>query len=133
MAYVHFNPNPLGRDTGDCVVRAISKVMGQTWDEAFIDLSGTALQIADMPSKNTTWGEHLRRQGFQQMLVGHGPDYTVADFCRDHPQGRCVLAIDGHVVAAVAGDWFDTFDSGGMVPIYVWFCPTCEQKEDDVH
>lgn len=31
MAYVYFNNNPVGRRTGDCVVRAISKALGIGW------------------------------------------------------------------------------------------------------
>lgn len=33
--YMYFNNNPLGRRTvGDCSVRAVSKVLGVSWDEA---------------------------------------------------------------------------------------------------
>lgn len=33
--YMYFNNNPLGRRTvGDCSVRAISKALGVSWDEA---------------------------------------------------------------------------------------------------
>jgi hypothetical protein len=28
--YVYYNPNPYGRFVGDCVVRAVSKVTGQS-------------------------------------------------------------------------------------------------------
>lgn len=128
MGWVHYNPNPLHRDTGDCVVRAIAKITGGSWDDAFMALTTTALEIADMPDKNTTWGEHLRRMGYQQRPVFRGAGYTVADFCRDNPKGKFVLAIDGHVVAVIDGDWFDTADSGGMVPIYAWSCPVCEKE-----
>ncbi len=131
MGWVRFNPNPLGRDTGDCVVRAIAKVTDSSWDAAFMALTTTALQIADMPSKNTTWGEHLRRMGYQQSPVFNGPCYTVADFCRDNPTGRFVLAIDGHVVSVVDGNWFDTFNSAGMIPLYAWKCPECNRNKED--
>ena len=45
---------------------------------------------------------------------------TVEEFCRDHPQGTYILAIDGHVVCAVDGDYLDTWDSGEEVPMYYW-------------
>ena len=124
--YCYYNPNPVRRDTGDCVIRAIAKVTGTDWDTAFDAVCATAKALADMPDKNTTWGEHLRRLGFQQFLIGKGAYYTVEDFCRENPRGRYVLAIDGHVVCAIDGDWYDSFDSGGMVPIYVWYCSTCK-------
>lgn len=49
-------------------------------------------------------------------------DYTVEDFCIDHPNGKYLLAIDGHVVTVIAGFYFDTWeDSGREIPIYYWF------------
>lgn len=33
--YIHFNNNPLGRRTADdCSIRAVSKALGISWDEA---------------------------------------------------------------------------------------------------
>lgn len=65
-------------------------------------------------------------QGLGHGICGHYtpydcPDcYTVADFCRDHPNGTYILAIEGHVVAVDHGDWYDTWDSGDEIPIYYW-------------
>lgn len=79
-----------------------------------------------MPSANHVWGAYLRRNGFRRFAL---PDecqdrYAVADFCRDHPSGVYVLAISGHVVCVIDGDYYDTWDSGAEVPAYYW------QKED---
>lgn len=38
MAYIYFNNNPLGKSTGDCVIRAISIALNQSWDETYWDL-----------------------------------------------------------------------------------------------
>lgn len=77
---------------------------------------------SDMPSANHVWGAYLRRCGFvRQIVPNECPDcYTVADFCRDHPEGLFVLAISGHVVAVEDGDWWDTWDSGNEIPVYYW-------------
>ena len=51
----------------------------------------------------------------------HGQDvYTVRDFCEDNPLGTFVLAIHEHVVCVVDGDYYDSWDSGGEIPIYYW-------------
>lgn len=34
--------------------------------------------------------------------------------------GTYILALSGHVVTVVDGDWYDTWDSGGEIPIYYW-------------
>ena len=41
--YRYFNPNPLDSDrVGDCTVRALSKILKVSWDEAFDMLADMA-------------------------------------------------------------------------------------------
>ena len=122
MSFVFYNPNPAGRFVGDCTIRAICKLTGQDWDTVY---AGTAFQgflRKDMPSGNSTWGSYLKRHGYVMGMVPNTcPDcYTVEDFCRDNPKGKFLLALDGHVVAVVDGDYYDTWDSGKSFPIYYW-------------
>lgn len=128
--YVFFNCNPLSVHVGDCTVRAIAKVLAKTWEKVYLDLCATGLQMADMPSANSVWGAYLRKNGFRRDVVDdHGRDrYTVRDFCADHPEGRYVLALNGHVVAAINGQYFDSWDSGDEVPVYCWYCPDCKKE-----
>lgn len=42
MAFIHFNNNPVGRSTGDCVVRAISKALNLGWETAHLMLDVNA-------------------------------------------------------------------------------------------
>lgn len=120
--YSAYNPNPIGARVGDCTVRAIAKATGQNWKRVYMGLCVDGFSLGDMPSANHVWGAYLRRNGFRRhALPDTCPDcYTVADFCRDHPHGVYVLAISGHVVCAVDGDWYDTWDSGGEIPVYYW-------------
>lgn len=122
MAWVMFNPNPRGARVGDCAVRACCAATGRAWETTFCALTVEGFYHGDMPSANHVWGAYLRRCGFKRhALEDTCPDcYTVADFCRDHPRGVYVLAISGHVVTAIDGDWHDTWDSGGEVPAYYW-------------
>lgn len=85
-------------------------------------ISAYGYALADMPSANHVWGTYLKRLGYRRHLIDdHGQDlYTVADFCRDNPHGTYMLAIPGHVVCVMDGDWYDTWDSGDEVPEYYW-------------
>ena len=125
--FVSYNPNPAGAKVGDCVVRALSKALGQDWEQTYIDLCVEGCLRCDMPSANAVWGAYLRRKGFEREIIPNTcPDcYTVEDFCADYPQGVDVLALDGHVVSVVDGQYFDTWQSGREVPIYYW-----HRKED---
>lgn len=122
MAYRAYNPNPLKRQVGDCTVRAISKAMDADWERTYIDLALQGLMQCDMPSANSVWGAYLRSKGMTRNVVANDcPDcYCVADFAHEHPRGIYVLALSGHVVCVIDGDWYDSWDCGGESPIYYW-------------
>lgn len=125
--YRKYNPNPTAARVGDCTVRAICGVTDREWIDVYLSLAAEGLIMGDMPNANSVWGSYLRSLGFKRHVI---PDtcpncYTVEDFCADHPEGRYVLALNGHVVCAKGGDWFDSWDSGGERPVYYW------EKEGD--
>lgn len=120
--WVRYNANPDGRNVGDCTIRALSLALGQSWERTYVELALEGFMMGDMPSANHVWGAYLRRKGFRRRILPDTcPDcYTVADFARDHPSGTYLLALDGHVVCLIDGDWYDTWDSGGKIPLYYW-------------
>lgn len=120
--YCFYNANPSAARVGDCTVRAISKATGQSWEETFLGLCLKGLLLHDMPSANHVWGSYLEDLGFKRRII---PDtcprcYTVRQFAAENPEGAFVLAISGHVVAVINGNYFDTWDSGDEVPLYYW-------------
>ena len=122
MAYIERNSNPLGKRTGDCVIRSIATVMNEDWDRIYIDLMLEGYAMKDIPTANYLWGEYLRKGGFSRHVIPNTCPkcYTVRDFAKDHPEGRFVLATGTHAVAAVDGNYIDSWDSGGEVPVYFW-------------
>lgn len=119
--YRPYNPNPDGNRVGDCTVRAICKATGKTWMEVHLWLFIIGHYLHDMQSANRVWGAYLRKLGFRRHLIDDDKfDYTVEDFCREHPEGIYILAIDGHVVCAVDGFYYDSWDSGHEIPVYYW-------------
>lgn len=117
-----YNPNPYGIRAGDCAVRAIVAVTGKKWEEVYMDLCVLGLKYGDWGSKNHIWGAYLRDLGYEREAVSNdSPEYyTVEKFAEDHPDGVYILAISGHVVALINGDWFDSWDSGQCIPVYYW-------------
>lgn len=122
MGFVSYNPNPAHRRVGDCTIRAISKALGQDWATTYTGVALEGYCGFDMPSANHIWGSYLKSKGFVRRLIPDDcpDDYTVADFAADHPEGVYVLALSGHVVCVKDGDWYDSWDSGGEVPIFYW-------------
>lgn len=118
--YSYYNLNPFKRNVGDCVIRAIAKATGKSWDETYIALMVEGLLLKDMPTANHVWGSYLRQQGFKRYLVPDVENYTVSDFCDEHPDGTFILAISGHVVCVQDGTIYDSWDSSNEVPVYFW-------------
>ena len=90
--FANYNPNPKLRRVGDCTVRAISMVTGQSWNETYLGLCAKGFELKDMPSSNATWGAYLRDKGFVRRVIPDWlpEDYTVGDFCVDHAALRTI-------------------------------------------
>ncbi|MBO5930213.1 MAG: hypothetical protein J6Q27_02825 [Clostridia bacterium] len=118
--WIEYNPNPKGKHVGDCTVRAISKATEQDWESSYSGIAVQGFLMHDMPSANTVLCAYLKNKGFRRkMLADTCPDcYTVKDFCEDHPKGKYILALHGHVLAVENGDYYDSWDSGNETPIY---------------
>ncbi|MBP5460694.1 MAG: hypothetical protein J6Y20_01015 [Lachnospiraceae bacterium] len=123
MAWIDWNLNPTGRRVGDCAVRAVAKALDTDWETAYIKIAAAGYAMGDMPSSDSVWGAVLRQNGYYRQAVPNTcPDcYTVADFAREYPRGKYVLALGGHVVTVEDGDWYDTWDSGGQAPQFYWY------------
>lgn len=121
--YIRYNPNPTGRNVGDCAVRAVSKALGIDWETAYLNIARNGFMMGDMPSSDSVWGAVLRQNGFYRKTVPNScPDcYTADDFCRDNPEGIFVLGFGGHVATVVDGDLYDSWNSSNEIPVYVWY------------
>lgn len=117
--YKPYNANPIAQRVGDCTIRAMSKALNQSWEETYLGVCIEGLLLHDMPSANHVWGDYLESKGFERFVVPVR-NYTVRDFCRDHRKGTYILAISGHVVACIDGDYYDTWNSGDEIVVYYW-------------
>ena len=120
--FVEYNPNPHNKNVGDCVIRAVSKALNQSWERSYSDLCSIGQRMKDMPNANHVWGSYLKQHGFRRNVIPDTcPDcYTVRDFCADHPVGTYVLSTGDHVIAVRNGNHFDTWDSSDEVPQFYW-------------
>lgn len=118
--YIYYNPNPSGKHVGDCVIRALSIIYDDSWENIYADLTMVGRYLYDMPNSNVVWGEYLKMNGFKYHPI---PDtcpqcYTIKMFCLDNSNGVFVVATGSHVVAVIDGNYYDTADSGNETPIY---------------
>lgn len=120
--YQYYNPNPDRRNVGDCAVRAVAAACGLSWTESYDALCEMGRIMHDMPSANSVWGAFLHDQGFvkENLPTSCIDGYTVRDFAHDYSVGVYVLALSGHVVTVIDGNYLDSWDSGDEIVIYDW-------------
>ena len=120
--YIPFQNNPLNKRTDDCVVRALSKALDEPWERVYIDLCLKGLEMADWGNNNAVWDEYLRDKGYRRETIPNTcPNcYTLADFCRDNPSGEFIVSTGTHAVSVIDGNYYDTWDSGDVVPLYAY-------------
>ena len=120
--YIHANPNPIGKYVDDCVVRAIAIATDRSWDDIYIHICLQGYIMKNMPSVNKVWGTYLSSIGFHnKQLPNNCPDcYTVKDYCEDNPYGIAILTTGSHVICAIDGDYYDSWDSGDELITSVW-------------
>lgn len=131
MAFIPYNPNPLGKDVGDCVIRSISKALNYDWEKTYIELVIQGHMMCDMPSSNAVWGAYLLSKGYEEVsIMKRCTDcYTINDFCKDNPKGVYIIGTGNHVVCCMNGNIYDSFNSGNMTPLY-YFKKKEEIKDD---
>lgn len=120
--WIPYNENPMGKNVGDCAVRAVSKALDMDWSKAYTQLTLQGYVMGDMPSSNAVIGELLKQNGFKRETV---PDtcpecYTLAEFSQEYPKGTYVVFMDKHVATVQDGNIFDAWDSSNETPIYYW-------------
>lgn len=120
--FKYFNPNPSGNYTSDCVIRALCGVLGMNWEDVYLGVCLKGLELHSMPDVNFVWGTYLQQKGFSRFYMPSTCPlcFTVRDFCNRYSTGRYILATEGHVIAVIDGDYYDTSDTGDEVPIYFW-------------
>lgn len=122
--FKYFNPNPSGKETGDCVVRAVAKALWISWENAFDLLSSEARKLFVMADSNEAYRSLLYSEPFCFKRIGvsnakGSKRPTVKSFCKSHPQGTYILELANHLVTVEDGDYYDIWDCGDKC-LYGW-------------
>ena len=112
-----YNPNPKGKNIGDCTLRAYCAAFNISWEEAFDIASGIAKENASMIQyvAEKVLLEHFEckvSDEYNKKTVKAKERITVAEFAETHPYGTYILHIRGHLVTLRNGEYWDSWDSG---------------------
>lgn len=120
--WIQCNPNPLGKQTSDCVVRALAIATDTSWRRVYRDLCNLGETECEMPNANVIWGLYLQNLGATQFLLPESCPrcLSVRAFCERYPRGVYVIGTGSHAVTVIDGDYYDSWDSGNEIPSYFW-------------
>lgn len=87
--YRYFNANPLGNNTADCTVRAISTAQGKTWDETYTELSYLA-QKEGVLFDDAKFIERYLDKRYDRKCY---PIMKVGEFLEEFPRGTFLVTM----------------------------------------
>jgi hypothetical protein len=120
--FVFFNNNPQGMKIGDCVIRAISTALDQTWERTYVDLCIEGFMFSDLPNSNVVWDSFLRSKGYKKRIIPDScPDcYTFERFAEEKPQGTYLVCTGEHTACIKDGKILDNWDSSSEIVSYYY-------------
>lgn len=126
-ATFHFsNVNPKGRKTGDCVVRAISAFLGESWEQVYRELAELGIKRGTAMDCPETYVKFLETRGFVKCPMprhADGTRFTGREYCERLAVGGWVyiLSMAGHLTFVNAdGRIWDIWDCGEKSVGNVW-------------
>lgn len=139
--YFHFhNPNPKGKLTEDCVIRAVTTALNQPYEQTIREMAEMTIKSGYMLCGTKGIDKYMQSKGWtrcKQPKKYDGTKYTGKEFCRtlyhpiyseeiqltkeDYDSSRLLVNIGGHhTVAIIHGQIYDTWNSAeGSIGI-VW-------------
>lgn len=121
--YTYFNANPKKTETGDCVIRAISIFLDQTWYQTFDELVARGRDLALMPNSQRNYEAYLEAhhaKHVQTMFKGQRKHITGKAFAKAHKEGRYLLRMANHLSVCVDGILYDIWDVSDSCVYKAW-------------
>ena len=125
--FYFFNANPHNRIAADCVARAISTALEQSWEQTIRELTEIGIKYGYVFNEKKCYEKYLTQKGWKKMKQprkSDGTKFTGKEFCRnltrydsDIDTGNTdmhhiIAHIGGHhIVAIVDGKVRDIWDS----------------------
>lgn len=101
-----YNANAKGNFVNDCVIRAISKAEGKSWDITYEELSKIAqfegILLDDVNFVERYLDKRYKRQPHCSKTVG--------ELSEEYPKGTYLVTMQGHITVLIDGTLYDTFD-----------------------
>ena len=124
--YKEFNPNPLGKEVGDCTIRSLCAVTEKSWYELYDILSELgkklACPFASIEFKDYDYNKELFGMTKYKVVREKGKKaLNVERFCKEHPTGRYILRLAGHLMGVVDGKYYELYAGWEDATVYTYW------------
>jgi len=108
MRFKKENVNPLKKNTGDCVIRAITKATNRDWIKVLDDLFIIARKIFSVPNWHDTYYKYLEEFEMKTCVAVKG---KARKKVQDFMGGTYILKTANHLTCVIDGVNYDTWDN----------------------
>ena len=115
MAYINYNANPKERKIGDCVIRALSKATGKSWDEVYDELYIIGKKKKRMMNDPAVYKEFLKDNNFNEYPAKrdeYNKMILVSEFAQiSNKENIYIISTRKHLTVVMEGDIYDTWNT----------------------
>lgn len=113
--YFHFhNANPRNKNRNDCVARAISVALGQSWEFTVREMTEKAIKLGGVFNEDVVIDSYLKEKGWfkcKEPRNAENKKITVEEFLKNHKDGIYIIkAGSHHLTLSIRGKIWDTWD-----------------------
>lgn len=124
MRYEYLNKNPKQKKAGDCVIRAISAALDQSWEKTYADLCAIGVELCRMPNDRVVWGRYLESKGWVKCPELRDPNNKRFTIEQAHhylrPVQYIINAGNLHVTYSNNNTLYDTWDCRRKIMHSYW-------------
>ena len=117
--------NPKNWYINDSSVRAISKALDVSWEDAYNLLSNAGRKIYNVPTSKQALNEILIENGYEFVTLGKpqrgSSRLSVSNFIESHKSDIIVMNLADYFVTAIDGDIYDVSDKCLKSSVYSYW------------
>lgn len=125
--FTFYNANDKGKNASDCVARAISVALSQSWETTIREMTELGIVIGRTFNEDKTIDLYLVTKGltrYKEPRKANGKKMSVREFIRSNPGFVGIAKVGSHHVTLIyEGKVIDTWDSSLQTMHSYWVAP----------
>jgi len=125
--FTFYNANGKGKNAGDCVARAISVALSQSWETTIREMTEVGISLGRVFNEDKTIDKYLETKGFtryKEPRKSTNKKMTIREFLKANPRFTGVVKAGSHHVTLIyEGKVIDTWDSSLQTMHSYWVAP----------